>query len=448
MRRLWSLLASLQATAWLLVALLLLLLLNVAVPQAAVLGEDALRRLAGGSPWKTFFLFTLGLGHLSTSPLFLGALGLFFLNLLAVLADRTGPTLRQVRMRSVPEDLLLRQTGSPGARAVHLPAKWTPADAQRLLRGHGFRAFRVGDSGVWGVKNRTAPLGFLVFHASFLLLCAGGALLFYTRSVGTVRLVEGQVFEGQFGRTVRRAPLPAAPPPPFEVREVTAEFSAGEPTDLRASLRFLFPGGAREATARVNHPAVFGSTVVLVEEAGVAPELWLQDGQGYTLDRVSVAANTRGDTPTEIPLEGGQLAATLQPLWPREGFPDRAQLVDLPLRLAVREGGVLRYEGPLRPGCSVPVGARRLQLVRHRVWAGFRVVTERGGGVLILGFLLGVAGLLWRMLAYRREVFLSWGDGVLKVAGRGEFFPGRVRDELESIVRMAAAWRGPGEEAP
>lgn len=444
MRRLWGLLASLRTTAWLLVLLSALLLLNVAVPQEAVLGAEAFSALASHGPWNRFFLVTLGLGHLSTSPVFLCALGLFFLNLLAVLADRTGPTLRQVRMRDMSEEQVRRQTAAPTALAVAPTEGWSTADALRLLRGHGFRAMRMGDSAAWGVKNRTAPLGFLLFHASFLLLCAGGALLYYTREVLTARLVEGQAFEAGWGRVVRAAPWTGPGPPAFELLEVRSRFEAGEPTDLSASVRFRYAGGAREATSRVNHPARLGNAALLVEQAGVAPELWLQDDEGFTVDRVSVAATTKGGEPTEVALAQGRFVAVLSPLWPGAGLPSREELAGLPLTLTLREGEAVLFEGTLLPGRSAAAGPLRLQLVRHRFWAGFRVVTERGGGLLISGFLLGVVGLLWRMLAFRREVFLSWEGGVLKAAGRGEFFPGRVRDELESIVRMAAEEMGLG----
>lgn len=444
MKRLWSLLASLKTTAWLLILVSILLLFNVVIPQAAVLGEDALRLMAEGSPARTFFLFTLGLGRLPTSPVFLGALGLFFLNLLAVLTDRTGATLRQVRMRDMSEEQVKRQTGQATALSVALPGGWATSDALRLLRGHGFKALRMGESAAWGVKNRMAPLGFLVFHASFFVLCLGGVLLFFTRSVGTVRLVEGQSNGGNLSQMLRVAPWDTCPPTIFELREVNAEFIAGEATELMATLRFSMPGGGRDATARINHPARLGPATVLVEEAGVAPELWLQDNQGYTVDRVSAAAATRGDKPTLISLDGGRFQVTLQPTWQKEGLPNRAELADLPVTLSVREGNRLLFGGPIRPGHWAKAGPCTLHLVRHRFWGGFRIVTERGGGLLISGFLLCVVGLLWRMLAFRREVFLSWGDGELKVAGRGEFFPGRIRDELESIVGMVADWKGPG----
>lgn len=438
MNRLWALLSSLRTTAWLLSTLAFLLLLNVALPQAVVLGEKGIQEAVAGSPLKAFFLITLGLGHLPTSPFFLSLLGLFFLNLCAVLVDRTGPTLRQLQVRPPSEAVLSQKAAAEEARETALPKGWDTASAVRLLRGHGYRAIPIGQEGVWGVKNRAAPLGFLFFHLSFLLLCLGGVQLFYTREVGKVRLVEGQEFEGAYGKLVRKAPLGTPPLPHFALKEVALDFVGEDATHLEATLWLPYAGGGREAQTRVNHPAHEGTTTILVEEAGVAPELWLQDGEGFTLDRVSVAANTRGEEGTTVPLQGGKYQLYLNPVWREAGFPSRQQLFSHPLQIRLLEGETLLLEGPLRPGQPLPFAGGVLQLVRYRYWGGFRLVTERGGGALILGFTLAVIGLVWRMLAYRREVGISWQGDRLRIVGRAEFYPARFRDEVESMLDSVA----------
>jgi hypothetical protein len=85
------LLTSLRTSAVLLCVLAFLLLLNVVVPQEMVIGEQAFRSLIERSDLSRFFLSTLGLGRLPVSPLFLGLLALFLLNLAAVLISRVKP---------------------------------------------------------------------------------------------------------------------------------------------------------------------------------------------------------------------------------------------------------------------------------------------------------------------------------------------------------------------
>lgn len=445
MKKVWEYLTSLRTAAILLSVLSGFLVLNVILPQEGVLGEEGLRSLAQRNPVSGFFLLTLGLGHIPTSPLFLATLGLFFLTLAAVLVDRAGATLRRIEVPAPGPDALERMTRADGALDAALPEGWDVSKAMALLRGCGYRPARVGDHGVWGVRHRTAPAGFLLFHGSFFVLCAGGALLFYTRFAGKARLVEGQTFEGQYQKVIRMPPVGGPPGLAFTVTEIRPTFQRGEPTDLRATLRFAMPGGSREMESRVNHPARWGSVSVLVEEAGVAPELWVQTPDGFTLDRVSVAATTKGSEPTTLTLAGGRISASLEPLWPQAGFPERAALRSLPLRLALQKDGAELWRGELRPGQALEAGGCLVRLVGHRYWVGARIVSERGGGLLMAGFCLAVMGLVWRLIMYRREVGLTWDGNTLRLGGRAEFFHGPFRDEIESLLAALAGTGAPGD---
>lgn len=438
-----ALLFSLRTSAGLLGLLALLLLLNVAIPQESLAGREAIDALARSGPVHRFLFDHLGLGNLPTSPLFLGVLALFALNLLAVLGARAKGTFRQAAVVVPDEEALRRRTAEPGAIVV--PAAMG-GDAVGLLRDRGYRPFRVGASAIWAVRNPTAPLGFLLFHASFLLFFAGGALLFYTRSVAKTRLVEGQALDAADLRYLRRAPLPGGTPPAVTVERVDPRFDRGEPVDL--SVRFRFPGpDGREAQARVNHPVTEGPFRLLVETSGIAPELWLTDADGFTLDRVSVAANAADGERVTLPVAGGALTASVAAIVPRGGIPPRDRLDQVGIEIELRRGETLLFRGPVAVGHPVAAGGFTLTVERNRLWVGILLVEERGGGLLVLGFTLGVAGLAWRMLAYRREVSLAWDDGGIRLRGRAEFFPGRFEAELGSLARDLAS-RDAGERTP
>ncbi len=121
---------------------------------------------------------------------------------------------------------------------------------------------------------------------------------------------------------------------------------------------------------------------------------------------------------------------------------------DLPSLESVRENGMVLevlaegdtvFEGRLRPGEAASWEGGRLVLEDVRYWAAFQVIAERGGGLLIAGFVLGIAGLIWRLLCYRREVALSWDDEEFRITGRGEYFNQRFLEELKSIRTFLAA---------
>jgi hypothetical protein len=435
---------SAKFTVALLCVVALLLLLNVMLPQAAVLGEERYAAVVEQSgPFARFVLDGLGFGRMATSPVFLAVLGLFFLNLALVLLVRLGPTWRRIALRSRSEHGLQAWARLEESLAAPLPEDWSAGEVARTLRGFGYQVRRPGERTYWAVKHRTAPLGFLLFHLSFLLLCAGGTLIFYTRFVGSAVLSEGQQFSGEYASVERQRPAGGSPELSFSLERADPRFERGEPVHLSAVFRFQQPGGSFERTARVNHPARWGTTSLLVNRAGLAPVLWLQDANGFTLDRVVVPVRTRGKQPTEIELGGGALRAFLHPLGDDAPFPAREEFSRTAMRFQLTRESVVVFDGLLRPGEAATLDRGRLVQEELRYWVGVRIVSERGGGLLIAGFVAGVVGLIWRLLWYRREVALTWDERSFRLVGRSEFFSTRFREELRSIFSTLG---GPSED--
>jgi hypothetical protein len=427
---------SARATVILLCLLALLLLLHVALPQASVIGDDALDAIANDNALHRFVLVGLGFGRMPTSPVFLTVLSLFFLNLLLVLLARIGPTVRRIALKTRSEKGLQAWARLEESLSGPLPKRWSAGHAARTLRDFGYQVRRPGQGTFWGVKHRTAPLGFLLFHLSFFLLCGGGMLIYYTRFVGSAILCEKQEFAGDYNEILRQPPLGAPPDLRFSLERVEPRFERGEPVHLGAVFRFQQAGAHVDRSARVNDPARWGTTSLLVHRAGLAPVLWLQDSRGFTLDRIVTPVTTRGGPPTRIPLGDGALVAVVAPLHPDAPFPSRRELADTALRFVfMRESGVV-FDGKLRPGEAAQLEGARIVLEELRYWVGVRVISERGGGLLIAGFVAGVAGLIWRLLWYRREIAVTWDDRSFHVVGRSEYFSGRFREELRTLSAL------------
>jgi hypothetical protein len=424
-------LRSVRTTIGILVSLSVLLLLNVALPQETLLGTERFEAvLEEAGPLYRFVLEDLGFGRMAASPVFLGVLGLFFLNLMVVIGSRIGPTLRRVRIKPRAEPGLRKWTGMEESLTADLPGNWTAGHAVETLRGFGYQVRQAGESTIWAVRHRTAPLGFLAFHLSFFLLCAAGALLYYSRFVGAASLVEGQEFNGAYQQVLRDPPLIRPPDLRFGLVEVMPELQDGRPMQLGAVFRFPDAAGSEDRESWINRPAKDGPAKILVHRAGLAPVLWLQDDDGYTLDRVSVMANTLGDRPTSVPVAGERYQVLIDPLAPGEPFPGRSAMPSVGLSIRVLEGERELFLGRLARGEVAEWEGGRLVLEEIRYWVAFQVVSERGGGLLIAGFTLGILGLIWRLLWYRREVALTWDDREFRLTGRGEYFSQRFHEEL------------------
>jgi len=422
-----------RTTVVLLCLLALLLLLNVILPQATVLGEERFEAVVSGSPVARFFLVVLGFGRMPTSPVFLGVLGLFFLNLLAVMGSRVGPIRRRMSPRPRSEKGLRAWARLEEGLSAPLPAGWSAGHVARTLRGFGYRVRRPGERTFWGVKHRSAALGFLLFHVSFLLLCAGGVLIYYTRFVGSVLLSEGQEFAGVYDDIERQPPVGGPVDLRFTLDRAEIRFERGEPVHLGAVLSFRQAGSSVERSSRVNHPAHWGATRLLVSQAGLAPVFWLQDDQGFTLDRVVAPVRTGSRRPTDVALRDTDLAVFVHPLAEGAHFPTREEMPRTALRVEITDRSRVVFDGEMRPGDTAVLEQASLVLEEYRLWVRLRVVRERGPGLLVTGFGIGVTGLIWRLLLYRREVAMTWDDQAFQLVGRAEYFSWRFKEELESI---------------
>ncbi len=446
--RAWSALISMRTTAVVLVLLSVLMLVNVLVPQEAITPE-AYRAIVERGPVSRFLVESVGFGRVSTSPVFRAVLWLFFVSLAAVLLDRTSATLR--RVRAVPPTAAqLRGLVEHGALPVRTDRGWSPGAARTVLEGLGYRVATVGEAALWGVRHPAAALGFPLFHASFFVLCAAGLQLYMTRDVGAVMLSEGQRVGSGDVRVIRRAPAGKAPPIDLLLERVDVRLEGGHPLDVAASLWSGQPG-APARIARVNRPAEWGDLTVLVESAGLCPVLSVVDAAGYTRDRVALGV-LNDPAPSTVALADGRVRVSVEAIPVGPSFPERPGLRTVRLRTRVHDGDRLAFDGLLTPGAAVPLGDAALRLDEVRYWARLRLVNERGGPLLVLGFSLLIAGIVWRMVWFRREVGVTWDASGVRVGGRGEFYPARFREELASIRELLedpgrAGIRGPAEEA-
>lgn len=443
MRRLWAAAVSLRTTALLLVAVAVLLLLSVLLPQRSHDPSAYAAAIRSGGAAR-FFLATLGLGNVATSGIFIVTMALFMANLAAVLMDRTGATLRRVRFGiPTPAQLEALRAGENVAE-VDAPGL-SEAEAAGLLTASGYRTVSVPGVGLWGIKHRFALLGFPLFHASFFILAAATLWLYLSRDVVNVVAAEGQTIRSSQGTVLRRAPGEPAPEIALRVDRVDVKLERGFPTDLSAQVEI--DGGGPARLARVNHPATWDDLTVLVDRAGIAPVLWVVDGRGYTRDRVVVASASAGGRPTRVSLGSTGLEAVVDQVVVGKSFPERSALARMPVQLRLRSGGATVFDGSLRPGQSTTLGDLSVRLEEVRYWVGLRLVRERGGGLLIVGFVLAVAGIIWRMVWSRREVALIWSGTRITVAVRGEFFASRAHEECEQLARLLARRRNQGARA-
>ncbi len=398
---------SLKITTVILSLILFLLIINVTIPQEQVVGRQTIQDNVKGRPWMAFFLITLGFSHVPTSPLFLFLLGCFFLQLLAFLIRFISTTWKRVRM-------------TPERWEAWRSIDMRDHDGKRLtaeLVRKGFREKPLVAGTIWFVRNRISPLGFLLFHVSFFFLLTGGVLIHYTRYHATVELMQNRpvTFAAREWIDIHRKPLLSPPDQVFTVTldSVEAKKIKDEPIRLDTELTFSLWGGSIVKMASVNCPGDFLGFSFYPQTLFDAYVFKIFNAQDYLVDTFG------------IQIKGEDVI--LPPVILMDGF---SLLLD-PGRdpLARVEGPGFSKTIPLEPGNAVQTPVFTLLVADRVPWVSFQVIYERGGVILITGFMLAITGLIFRFFFPRQDLVLT--SGMLYF--RGDYFPQHLRENLEEL---------------
>jgi hypothetical protein len=444
-KRLFKLLRSTRLSAYLIVALLALFILGQIIPQRELFTAREGRAWQEANPRLYTVLDTLDLLELYTSPLAMVLLAAFMVNLVLVLAARFHVTVSRCRR---PEPGSVEGSGALSVDVGSGGQEEVVAVIRRVLPRHRLAG---GEGRFVFYRNRFGPVGFLLFHASFIVLLLAGLALFYTRSAGTASVTEGQAFSGAPGE-YRNLRLPLVGEPPslrFAVLHIRPTYEEGQPTDLEVGIAVYGSGGKpRKKTIRVNRPYTRGDTSMLIKSIDVAPLIKLQSADGevvYEYAFVSLKVLGGGMDSYVFPYSGYRADFQFFPDFAVEGgleYSRSPETRNPRFHVYLYESGRKVLDRVMGPGEAGRAGEVVLAVEELRYWAEFTVVRERGRGLLWAGFLLGIAGLVWRFFFYRREVRGEFRDGRLFLAQWSEMPAGMRGPRLEDIVRELQACVG------
>ena len=425
---------STRLTIFLLVTLLVIFVLGQLIPQKMLLKYEDYLAIKDSWPTVTKVIDFLGLFEIYISPVAVVAFALFFLNLLVVMSSRVS----FIKAKCSPPKI----ADVSGTIQV-LAGVSDMAKAMRIVRGKlmGYRFYSDKDRFA-AVRFRFGPFGHLLFHLSFFFLLVGGLLIFYTRTVGTILLTEGDSFSAgtQNFLSLRRSYLDRAPDISFRVAKITPVFKKEELLSLKTSLEVYRDGRTYRKDIDVNHPAVLGDTSVLIMDVGVSPLLRLtRNGEVLMDSYVGSLGLLKGKTEdfefpgTDISLnfiyypdyvleDGRMRTRSLQPLNPT-------------FHISLSRGWDELFKGPVKVGGdAVHLDGLSFSVTDIRYHGKFLIVQEKGTPFLDIGFFMGLAGLLWRFFFYRRVVRGQFREGVLHLSARSEYFQGQGEKRLERLA--------------
>lgn len=433
-------LSSLRFTILLISLLALIFAIGLWVPQKRLLKAIYLE-WQRNSPTLVAFLDALGLTTIYTSPITITLWLLFFLNLSLVLWQRWPIVKSRITISDAKIADPVTAGGYPFRRSYPLPGDLDGDRVIGLLRKNRYTV--LGDAaGFYGVKNRLAPIAFMLFHLSFFLVLLGGLISVYTEFVGYVDLAQGESFQGELNR-YNASPQPKLPkigsPPSvsFTVKSIVPRVVQNTPTGISV---LLVDDRGTTHEVDINRPYSTGHSSFVFNHLGVAPLLVLKDAAGKEIQGSYVKLDVLKMKPDRFALGPFTYTATFYPdfVMDEGKRATRSMEFNNPMFfIAVERDGKKVAEGLVPKGGVLEFAGYRLELLDMPFWARFYVVKQRGLSILYAGFAIATLGVIWRLLFYRREIIgaVREQDGVrcLVVAGRSEYYKSLAEDEFAKL---------------
>lgn len=393
------------------------------------------------SPTLVALLDAAGLTTIYTSPITITLWMLFFLNLSLVLWQRWP----SIKSRITLSDTRIADPetagGYPFRNSYPLP---TDLDGDRiigLLRKNRYTV--LGDAtGFYGVKNRLAPVAFMLFHLSFFLILLGGLISLYTEFNGYLDLAEGESFQGELNRynSSPQVIMPKIGSPPnasFTVKSIVPHVVENTPTGISV---LLIDNSGKTHEVDINRPYSTEHTSFVFKDLGVSPLFVLSDASGKEIGGAYIKLDVLQRKQDRFALGGLACTATFYPDFVLEEGKRATRSMEFnnpTFFIAVEKGGKKIAEGLVPQNGTLEFAGYRLEMREMPFWVRFYVVKQRGLSILYAGFAIATIGVIWRLLFYRREIIgaVREQDGVqcLVVAGRSEYYKSLAEDEFDKM---------------
>jgi cytochrome c biogenesis protein ResB len=366
-------------------------------------------------------LDSIGFTDIYLSPLTLLLLSLFFINLTVVIIQRVPLILRKAYLKGEPPSFTLEDV-KVTKEVKTLSSDIHEGDFVDRVKGffkrHGWHLMKGSNENTFlAIKNRFSPIGFFLFHLSFLLLLIGALMVTYTRFSGSLVLTEGQSFGGdikQFHKITKEPKvLKALPALALHVEKVRPFYEEDVPSELVAELSVKYREDMKREILRVNEPIKRGPMSIIVQTIGISPLFVVKGPSGRVLDGVYVSLNVLHGEEDKFQFETDKRFTFYVRFFPDyivEKGVETTKTIELKnpaMHLVVDNEGRKIYEGTIKKGDTVDIEPFTVSFEDIRYWADFMIVREYGRLPLVMGFLFASIGLIMRLVFYQKRIRLA-----------------------------------------
>lgn len=448
-------LSSLRFTILLICLLGLIFAIGLWIPQQRLLKTIYLE-WQKNSPALVAYLDMFGLTTIYTSPITLTLWFLFFLNLSLVLWQRWPVVKSRIALSDAKIADPATVGGYPFRRSFPLQAGSDGKDVIELLKKSGFTVLG-NPAGFYGLKNRFAPIAFMLFHLSFFLILLGGLVSVYTEFIGYLDLAQGESFQGELNRyndsPVPKMPVYGSPPnASFTIKSIVPHVTRNTPTGISVQ---VVDSQGQSHEVDINRPYKTEQTSFVFKHLGVSPLFVVKDPAGKELGGAYIKLDVLQRKPDRFVLGGFEFTATFYPDFVMEAGKRATRSMEFNnpvFFISAQRDGKKVGEGIVKKSGSLEFNGYHLEMRDMPFWVRFYVVKQRGLAILYSGFALATIGVIWRLLFYRREIVGAVreqdGASCLVIAGRSEYYKSLAEDEFNKLFEGIAGKSDESIEMP
>ncbi|MDH5718010.1 MAG: cytochrome c biogenesis protein ResB [Spirochaetia bacterium] len=359
---------------------------------------------------------------------------------------------------------------------------------QEFLKTKGFQIYISEQTNkfLYSIKGRFSAMGTLLFHLSFLFLLFGVIINLLFRFEGTAILIEGQKFYGLRNQYKNISPsfLSSPPKTTFQVDKINPAFWEGKMlfTSLEAAIfqdmkitqenEIKKKENENESTTEkiiqeteiiqesnqeTLRKLITLSTAEKIDEAmvtltgfGYAPEFTLKNLNDEILIEhyliLNIFAPGSTDTysiPTPLYKGGYDYPYTFfisfyADYAEKDGKPVSKSMDtnNIAYGLKIVRGSYPVFEGILKPNQWIEFDDLKLSFTDLKRWGNFRIVRAPGRIFIWLGLILMIAGLIYRLCFYRKEIlFIEDDNGKLYLYGKFHYYQNLNKIWLENLAK-------------
>lgn len=448
-RRLNRFLVSRRFAVWSLVALAAVFIVGGTLPDLTVLSEKELSQLEQSRPVLFWVSSNLQVYQLVRSPVFLVLPGAIWLSIALCMVRRL--------RREIPRTGLsgpAREADFEGAASISIdqPLASVSERIRQVLQMHRWRLQEIGENGAvqyYAHKGAQGFWGSVVFHVSLLVFLLGAIASILGRFDAEMVLTEGQTLafaEDQMLRINGKGRLsPELPGTQVSLDRFESSFVQGKyPVDYAAHLKLMDgPLFLHEEAVRVNQPLKYDRWQIFLHRYGFAPRFEIRDELGRLLfDGFVNLVISRPDQTDyfEVPHLRFRVETRFFPDYEKQGevAGSRSPTPENPvMRIRALVDGELVEEREISLGETAQFGAYRITFADLRYWAWFGIVYDPGYGLIVIAFVLCVAGLAFRFAVSEKwlhvKVEPQETTSVVSLSGRSRYFPALFEREIGDI---------------